>query len=82
MYVSYTGDLYRAAGNLYARLAHEMKQQKELVELVEQAREVGQLTFNFTPAQKKALERLRMVVQTLEASLLRVDDMIALFNDY
>lgn len=76
------GDLYQAAGKLHARLTYEMAQHAELVELVESARAAGALNFNMTEGQRKALERLQRVTTALETSILRLDSMIALFNEF
>lgn len=75
-------DLYHAAENLHARRRHEMEKHGELVELVESARAAGQLNFNMTDSQRRALERLGKVTGALETSLLRLDSMTALFNEY
>lgn len=75
-------ELYRAAGNMRARLAHEMGRMKDLLELIERARAEGGLKHSFTKTQRQQLERLQRVTQTLEVSLLRVDEMSALFNEY
>ncbi len=37
---------------------------------------------NFTPAQKGQLHRLKRCADMLEVSLMRLDESIALFNDY
>eukprot|EP00878_Enallax_costatus_P021412 GHUV01022663.1.p1 GENE.GHUV01022663.1~~GHUV01022663.1.p1 ORF type:complete len:448 (+),score=165.80 GHUV01022663.1:328-1671(+) len=81
-YKRLAGDLYQAAGKLHARLTFEMAQHAELVELVESARAAGALNFNMTDSQRKALERLQRVTTALETSMLRLDNMIALFNEY
>ncbi|KAF6265727.1 hypothetical protein COO60DRAFT_870422 [Scenedesmus sp. NREL 46B-D3] len=75
-------DLYHAAVNLHTRRSHEMQKHSELVELVESARAAGQLNFNMTDGQRRALERLNKVSTALDTSLLRLDGMIALFNEY
>ncbi|WIA34705.1 hypothetical protein OEZ86_013016 [Tetradesmus obliquus] len=75
-------DLYHAAVNLHTRRSHEMRKHSELVELVESARAAGQLNFNMTDSQRRALERLNKVSTALDTSLLRLDGMIALFNEY
>jgi arginyl-tRNA--protein-N-Asp/Glu arginylyltransferase len=78
----FAADLYHAAVNLHTRRSHEMQKHSELVELVESARAAGQLNFNMTDDQRKALERLNKVSTALDTSLLRLDGMIALFNEY
>lgn len=60
----------------------EMAQHAELVDLVESARAAGALNFNMTEGQRRALERLQKVTTALETSMLRLDNMIALFNEY
>jgi hypothetical protein len=81
-WLSTADDLYQAAVNLHSRLTYEMEQQAELVELVEAARAAGALNFNVTDGQRRTLERLARVTGALATSLLRLDDMIALFHEY
>ncbi|KAF5840075.1 hypothetical protein DUNSADRAFT_17810 [Dunaliella salina] len=78
----FSTNLYRAAGNVWARLQHELAKNKELLDLVEEAQIVGQLTFNITHEQKLKLGALQRTARVLEASLIDMDEMIALFNSY
>mmetsp|Transcript_6773 Transcript_6773/g.18176 ORF Transcript_6773/g.18176 Transcript_6773/m.18176 type:complete len:686 (+) Transcript_6773:251-2308(+) len=78
----FSTNLYRAAGNVWARLQHEMAKNKELLDLVEEAQIVGQLTFNITQEQRLKLGALQRTARVLEASLIELDEMIALFNSY
>ncbi len=75
-------ELYRAAGNVQARYTYEVTEQKELLDIVEEATEAGTMNFNWTQSQRKALTRLQNVANMLQTSLLRLDDQIALFNEY
>ena len=43
---------------------------------------MGQLTFNITNEQRSALQQLQQTARVLEASLIEMDAMIALFNSY
>ncbi|KAG2501534.1 hypothetical protein HYH03_000041 [Edaphochlamys debaryana] len=74
--------LYRAAGRVYQRLKHEMEKEKELLGLIETARETGTVTFTLTTAQRAAAARLKRVSEVMEASLQHLDEMIAIFNDF
>lgn len=75
-------DMYQAADNLHARLTHELSRHVELLELVEAAQAAGHLVFNMTAGQRKALEHLHKVTNALHLSLLQLDGMLALFNEY
>jgi hypothetical protein len=68
--------------NVYLRLAHEVGQHQEVLLLVECAQEAGALNFNMTADQRKALERLQRSCSLLEAAIVSVDEMSALFNEY
>ena len=59
-----------------------MSARLQLLDLVEEAQAVGQLTFNCTDHQKKELGQLAKNLKILEASLIDLDLMIALFNTY
>lgn len=54
----------------------------QLLDLVEEAQATGTMTFNITPAQRTQLGRLQKAAHVLEGSLMQLDSMIALFNDY
>ncbi|GFH06520.1 predicted protein [Haematococcus lacustris] len=75
-------ELYRAAGNVWARLQHEMQRARQLLDLIEEATDLGKLTFSITPAQRSQLQRLNTVSQVLDAGLMQLDDSIALFNTF
>ncbi|KAG1677915.1 hypothetical protein FOA52_001333 [Chlamydomonas sp. UWO 241] len=77
-----SGELYAGAGRVWARIRHEMAKEKELLELIEESRTTGELNFTLTAAQRAAAQRLKRTVDTLEASLLQLDDMIATFNEF
>lgn len=71
-----TSDLYRAAGNLHARLEHEARKQSELWELLE------------LPVAPSIIERrqgeiaaLKAVTSRLEAALLDLDWQVCIFAD-
>ena len=59
-----------------------MERHAEVLQIVESVRRTGQLTFNITDNQKAAIERIRRISQVLESSLLALDEMAAVFNDY
>lgn len=75
-------ELYKAAFNALTRLKFEMMKDKEIIELIEQAKETGVLTVTFTATQKARIGRLQKVSQLLETNLLLLDDMISVFNDF
>mmetsp|Transcript_28003 Transcript_28003/g.61450 ORF Transcript_28003/g.61450 Transcript_28003/m.61450 type:complete len:586 (+) Transcript_28003:89-1846(+) len=75
-------ELYRAAGNVWMRIRHEMDREKELLSLVEEAQMKGELHFNLTAAQRSTLHRLKRVSEVLQASLMQLDDMISIFNNF
>ena len=72
-----SSDLYRAAGNLHARLEHELGKQRELLDLLDLPK-VG-------PSVKERREdevaALRAVTGRLEASLLELDHQLCIFAD-
>lgn len=70
-------DLYRAAGNLHARLAHEMSKKEELVQLLEGP----SVASHVLERREQEIVALRAVTTRLEASLLDLDAQIMLFND-
>ncbi|KAL4423849.1 hypothetical protein ABPG75_001150 [Micractinium tetrahymenae] len=70
-------DLYRAAGNLHARLAHEMSKKEELVQLLE----APSVASHVLERREEEIAALRAVTTRLEASLLDLDAQIMLFND-
>ncbi|KXZ55574.1 hypothetical protein GPECTOR_2g1123 [Gonium pectorale] len=74
--------LYRAATRVYTRLRHEMDKERELLSLLEAAKETRTVTFTITAAQRAAFARLKQVTEVMECGLQHLDEMIALFNDY
>jgi len=76
------GELYAGAGRVWSRIRHEMAREKELLDLIEESRVKGEMNFTLTPAQRTAAQRLKRSVDLLEASLLQLDEMIAIFNEY
>ncbi|GLC40692.1 hypothetical protein PLESTM_001102200 [Pleodorina starrii] len=76
------GQLYRAGGRVYQRLKFEMAKEKELLSLLESAKEAQTVNFTLTAAQRAAVTRLKRVSEVMEVSLQHLDEMIAVFNDY
>lgn len=74
--------LYRAAARVYARLKFEVEKEKELVAMIESAKESKTVTFTLTQAQRQAVARLKRVTEVMETSLQHLDEMIAIFNDF
>jgi hypothetical protein len=70
------------AGKVRTRLLVEMERHAEVLEIVEAVRRTGTLSYNITDNQKRAIERIKRISQVLESSLLALDDMAAVFNDY
>lgn len=54
----------------------------QLLGLLEEAKRTGQLAFSLSASQRTRVGRLKKVGDLMHASLLQLDDMIALFNDY
>eukprot|EP00218_Dolichomastix_sp_CCMP3274_P007624 CAMPEP_0170134692 /NCGR_PEP_ID=MMETSP0033_2-20121228/2052_1 /TAXON_ID=195969 /ORGANISM="Dolichomastix tenuilepis, Strain CCMP3274" /LENGTH=587 /DNA_ID=CAMNT_0010370261 /DNA_START=23 /DNA_END=1786 /DNA_ORIENTATION=- len=82
-------DLYRAASNIRGRLAYQMEKEAELLKLLEQveaarrAEREGRPALAapvVTPAQQQQLKHLQSVVQALETSLMRLDELILIFR--
>eukprot|EP00983_Pelagomonas_calceolata_P064045 1147952-Pelagomonas_calceolata.AAC.2 len=61
-------------------MPHSIRGSVQLLDLVEEAQIVGQLTFNITQEQRLKLGALQRTARVLEASLIELDEMIALFN--
>jgi hypothetical protein len=59
-----------------------MARHAEVLEIVEAVRRTGTLSYNITGNQKRAIERIKRISAALESSLLALDDMAAIFNDY
>ncbi|GAX83075.1 hypothetical protein CEUSTIGMA_g10501.t1 [Chlamydomonas eustigma] len=76
------GELYAAAGRVWARLRHELDKERELLDLIEDARRTGELQFSLTDTQRQTIGRLKKISDALETSLMQLDEMIAVFNEY
>ena len=50
--------------------------------MIEESRRKGEMNFTLTGAQRVAIQRLKKVSETLESSLLKLDEMIATFNEF
>lgn len=80
----------QAASNLRHRLKAEMEQEQELLQLLERASASASASggsssapaVQLTASQRQQLERIRRVAAVLEASLLRLDDVIMLFSSF
>jgi len=77
LYKRVGADLYHAAFNLRKRLDHEKELERELFHWIEQ--NGGN---RCTQGQLDRVTRIRRVGITLEACLLRLDEQVALFNDF
>ncbi|MCO5574253.1 hypothetical protein L7F22_028035 [Adiantum nelumboides] len=79
-------DMFRAASNVGLRLAHELQQEQEVLDVLRQyhhsktAKDAPSVTL--TQTQHEQVKRIRRVAAVLEASLLKLDDSIMLFNDF
>ena len=54
----------------------------QLLDMIEESRKKGEMHFTLTAAQRVAIQRLKKVSETLESSLLQLDEMIATFNEF
>ncbi len=54
----------------------------QLLHLIEESRRKGELQFTLTDVQRHTLARLKRVSEVLETSLMQLDDMLAVFNEY
>ncbi|KAG2434127.1 hypothetical protein HXX76_007854 [Chlamydomonas incerta] len=79
---STAAQLYRAAGRVWQRLKYEVEKEKDLLALIEGAKETQTINFNLTSAQRQAVARLKRVNEVMETSLAHLDQMIAIFNDF
>lgn len=78
-------ELYRTAAKVRQRLLVELEQEKEVLELLEAiaraAGAEGQAPAPaLTAAQRQRLERIRQVAATLETCIMRLDELILIFN--
>lgn len=75
-------EVCQGAGNVWLRLQAELSKEREVLDLIDQAREMGHLSYQLTGQQRAQLARLKQVGSQLQMSLMRLDDLMALFNDY
>ncbi|CAM6128496.1 unnamed protein product [Calypogeia fissa] len=79
-------DMYHAAANLGQRLAQELEQEQEVLELLKQiqaAKAAGaESHVTLTQRQHEQVKRIRGVASVLESSLLHLDNAILLFHDF
>jgi hypothetical protein len=54
----------------------------QLLDLIEESRKKGEMHFTLTAAQRIAIQRLKKVTDVLESSLLQLDEMIMIFNEF
>ena len=77
-------ELYRTTSNLRARLIHELSQERETLMLLERAQDKiargGESTVALTSGQRLNLVRMRTIATRLESSLLRLDELVLIFN--
>lgn len=79
-------DMFRAASNVGQRLAHELQQEQEVLDVLKQyhhsktSKDAPHVTL--TQTQHEQVKRIRRIAAVLEASLLKLDDSIMLFNDF
>ena len=71
-------ELYQATSNLRARLIHELSQEKETLMLLESAQDKSKVPL--TSVQRQNLLRMRTIGARLESALLRLDELILIFN--
>ena len=71
-------DLYRATSNLRARLMHELSQEKETLMLLERAQDKS--TIPLTTGQRQNLVRMRTKATRLEGAIMRIDELVLIFN--
>ncbi|KAG2453942.1 hypothetical protein HYH02_002145 [Chlamydomonas schloesseri] len=79
---STAAQLYRAAGRVWQRLKFELEKEKDLLALIESAKETRTVNFTLTTAQRQAVARLKRVSEVMETSLAHLDEMISIFNDF
>lgn len=79
-------DMFRAASNVGLRLAHELQQEQEVLDVLKQyhhsktSKDAPNVTL--TQSQHEQVKRIRRIAAVLEASLLKLDDTIMLFNEF
>jgi len=76
-------ELYVIASNVRVRLMHELSKEYEVLAFLENA-QVGKLsaasTISLTKCQRENLERVRKIASALESSLMKLDELILIFN--
>jgi len=70
------GELYKAAANVRTRNAAELEKEKEVLEMLDNNPEA------LSASHRARLERIKQLTELMDTSLLRLDDLIAVFNDY
>lgn len=79
-------DMYHAAANLGQRLAQELEQEQEVLELLKQIQSAkvagAESHVTLTQRQHEQVKRIRGVASVLESSLLHLDNAILLFHDF
>ena len=71
-------DLYRATSNLRARLLYELSLEKETLMLLERAQDKS--TIPLTTGQRQNLVRMRTKATRLEGAIMRLDELVLIFN--
>lgn len=69
-------ELYKAAANIRTRNAAELIKEKDVLEMLDNNPE------GLTQKHRSRLERIKQLTEVMDASLLRLDELIAVFNDY
>lgn len=79
-------DMFRAASNIGQRLAHELQQEQEVLDVLKQYHHSkssgGGSHVTLTQSQHEQVKRIRHVATVLETSLLKLDDAIMLFSEF
>jgi len=77
-------ELYKATFSVRGRLMHELCQEREVIALLERAQHgkggVTPTSIALTQYQRENLERVRIVASRLEISLMKLDELILIFN--
>lgn len=80
-------DMYHGASNLGKRLAHELEQEQEVLDLLKQMhqsknKDGSTSHVTLTKTQRDQVNHIRRVATVLETSILKLDDSIMLFHDF
>lgn len=82
-------DMYHGASNLGQRLAHELEQEQEVLDLLKQMHQSQSKNTDgstshvtLTKTQRDQVNHIRRVATVLETSILKLDDSIMLFHDF